>query len=169
MARVRDRFGDSDRAVRWTRPDQMHLTLKFLGDVSVGQLPAVCDAVRKAAAAHGPFEFTVTGVGCFPKGGPVRVLWVGVDDANGALAGMQTAVESAVEPLGFPREQRGFSAHLTLGRVKDASASAAIRRSLQRAAFGPAVQSVDEIVLFESQLSPAGSRYMPVCREKLTG
>lgn len=155
--------------MRWTRPDQMHLTLKFLGDVRVGQLPVICDAVRRAAATHGPFEFRVTGVGCFPKGGPVRVLWVGVEDASGELAALQSAVESAVEPLGFPREQRAFSAHLTLGRVKEASASAAIRRALQTASFGPAVQRVDEIVLFESQLSPGGSRYMPLCREKLTG
>lgn len=147
----------------------MHLTLKFLGDVSDGQLPNVCEAVKSAAAQSQPFEFSVTGVGCFPKGGAVRVLWVGVEDASGELAKCQAAIESAVEPLGFPRESREFSPHLTLGRVKDAPASSRIRDALRNAAITPMVQAVDSVVLYESQLSPGGARYTPVCREALIG
>lgn len=169
IADLRKRFRDVDRAVRWTRPEQMHLTLKFLGDVSDAQLPAVCEAVRAAAARQSPLELTAAGVGCFPGGGPVRVLWVGVGDTSRGLMSCQAAAESAVEPLGFPREARAFSAHLTLGRVKDASASARIRQVLPKVSFGPVVQAVDEIVLYESQLSSAGSRYVAVCRAPLTG
>lgn len=105
------------RAVRWTNPGGIHLTLKFLGDTPAGKVEAIAQALGAAAGGFEPFDFTVAGFGCFPNARRANVLWVGVPDAPRALAGLQRAADLQLTRLGFEREPRAFAPHLTLGRV----------------------------------------------------
>ena len=109
--------------VRWVPAANIHLTLSFLGEVDEAALPAVKAALRRVAAAHPPHTLRVGGVGCFPGAAAAaaapRVVWAGVEEGSGALAALQTDVAACLVPLGFPKERRPFSPHLTLGRVAD--------------------------------------------------
>lgn len=152
-------------AVRWISAAQMHLTLKFLGEVADGEVDDVCAALKLAAEATPAFEMDVAGVGCFPPAGPVRIVWAGLSEPTGALSACQRRCDDALAETGFKPEARAFTPHLTIGRVRDSSASAAIRAAVSRVrAFEGGRQGVDEIVLFESLLKREGAEYVAVCR-----
>jgi 2'-5' RNA ligase len=170
LGALQRRHAALDRAVRWTPPEQIHLTLKFLGDVPDSLLPQVCAAMESAAESQSPVEFEVKGAGCFPPGGAPRVFWAGVEEPSGALARLRDACEAAFVPLGYPRENRAFSPHLTLARVKDFRAGRSIRDAAAReAGFRAGRQRAGEIILFESVLAPAGATYRPLARAPLGG
>jgi 2'-5' RNA ligase len=142
----------------WTKPNAMHLTLRFLGDgLSEDQLAAIRGALESIRAA--PFELKMQGVGKFPQGArPARVLWSGVAPSK-ALMTLQSGVERAVESVGFAPE-RDFSAHITLARLKQPRPSAEVQRFLAaHADFACTPFPVDEFILFSSQLTPQGSIY----------
>jgi 2'-5' RNA ligase len=147
-------------AVRWTRPEQTHLTLRFLGDTPLDRLTAVRQAMDAAAAQNRPFELRLGGVGCFPNRSRPRVIWVGLAAAGGGdsapLLALKTALDEALAPLGWPPEDKPFRAHLTLGRVKDERGV----RGVAWAADAPALSlPVTAIHLIESQLRPEGPVY----------
>ena len=143
-------------AVRWVRPEQMHLTLRFLGDTPAGKLPALADALDTLAAGHAPFTLRLTDVGCFPNTRRPRVVWVGLGGEEQKLLAMVAALEAALRPLGWPAEDRPFRAHLTLGRVKDVQAAQGIDWTTTVPALTVPVAAVH---LIESQLRPEGSVY----------
>jgi 2'-5' RNA ligase len=168
LGALQGEFSDLGKAVRWVRPDSIHLTLKFLGDVPDGQLTEVCRAVGDVASECGPFDFTVRGTGCFPPGGgSVRVVWVGLEETSGALEACYARCEDAFARLGFARESRSFTPHLTLGRVKDPRNVRDLRRRIaDRHHFEAGVVEVDELILFESRLSSEGAQYVAVSRAR---
>lgn len=164
QARVRQELPPG--LVRWTQPEGMHLTLKFLGDVEQSRQPEIERALCAACAPHAPFALRVGDMGCFPDPRRPRVVWVGVHDAGEALARLQRDVERAIAPLGFPTERRGFHPHLTLGRVKDAPPSA--RRDAELEALGAYTErarvrvgqlAVEAVHLMRSDLLPSGAVY----------
>lgn len=156
------------RVVRWTNPEGIHLTLKFLGDTPESKVPAVTQGVLAAAAGFEPFELSVAGFGCFPNPHKARVLWVGIPDAPRSLAGVQRAVDLQMARLDYARETRPFSPHLTLGRVNDRVSPAerqALAALLDRTMIGElGVMPVQEIVLFQSELRPDGAVYTALAR-----
>jgi 2'-5' RNA ligase len=159
------------RIVRWTNPDGIHLTLKFLGDTAEALVPAISQGVQVAAASFGPFDLRVAGFGCFPTPRKARVLWVGVPDIPQPLAGIQRAIDLHMARLDFPRETRSFSPHLTLGRVND-HISPAERATLagvlaQTQAGDLGAMAVSEIILFKSDLQPGGAVYTALARSRL--
>ena len=143
-------------AVRWMRPEQMHLTLRFLGDTPADRLPALFAALDGLAADRAPFALHLTEVGCFPNTRRPRVVWVGLGGAEQALATLVAALEAALRPLGWPPEDKPFRAHLTLGRVKDERAAQGVEWA---AAVPPLPVPVTAVHLIESQLRPDGPRY----------
>ena len=148
--------------VRWVRPEGIHLTLKFLGDVQADRLETIAGALQAACAPHAPFTLTVGGMGVFPNSRRPRVVWVGVDEPTGTLSRLQRDVEQVIAPLGFPAERRPFSPHLTLGRVKRGRSAAeleALGQYTTRARVRVAKMAVDVVYLMRSELSPAGARY----------
>ena len=153
-------------SVKWVAPDGIHLTLKFLGDTPAGRVPAIEAALRTACASTQPFEFAVEGRGCFPNFRRPRVVWVAVRDRGQMLARLQAAIEQHVAPLGWPSEERGFSPHLTLGRVSpraDATAQAAVGQMVERAVVEQiGSQRVTAVSLIRSDLQPAGALYTPL-------
>lgn len=153
----------SARVVRWTRPEGIHLTLKFLGETPSARLDAIRAGLQAAASAHRPLQLGAAGLGCFPNPRAPRVVWVGLTGDLDALAALQSAVEAAIAPLGFPTENRPFSPHLTLGRVRQ-DASAAEVRALGALVTGTAIGALGAwqataISLMRSELSRDGARY----------
>ncbi len=152
--------------VRWTRPDSIHLTLQFLGDVPPDQIEAVTGALRAACAGRAPFAFELAGAGVFPNLNRPRVVWVGVVEPSGALAALQPWVGQALAPLGFRPEERGFTPHLTIGRAaRDAGPRdlAALGALVDHAGIGALGRvAVDHVNLMKSDLKPDGAVYTPL-------
>lgn len=149
--------------VKWVESHNMHLTLQFLGDVAEGKIPAITEALRKAAADCKPFQVEIRSVGAFPSLRRPNVFWLGVGQGAAQLAELAQKVQRALEPLGFRPENRPFHGHLTLGRVRRAGPSLdkLIARFRQEEQFLAGWISVQNITLFSSQLTPQGPIYTP--------
>ena len=153
------------RDVKWVRPEQMHLTLKFLGPVPSEDVPRVCAMVQETAGRFAGFELTCKGVDVF--GRPARVVWAGVDGGT-TLAALQRQVDERLTQAGFAAENRAYAAHLTLCRVKTASAGTALAAAIEPfkdELFGTAW--VDSVAVYESRLSSEGPEYNVVSRVML--
>jgi len=146
--------------ISWTKVENLHLTLQFLGSVEEASVEKIKSALQSVVVRHQPFEATVRGAGAFPDDHRPRVIWIGCDDTEGRLKALAGAVQASLRPLGFEPEQHEFTAHLTLGRIRAPRPDVALTRaldSLKNMAFG--AWRVEAIHLFESQLRPEGSRY----------
>jgi 2'-5' RNA ligase len=156
-------------SVRWVNVEMIHLTLKFLGETPSPRIDDVRTVMDLLARGCRPFPLVVEGLGCFPNAARPRVVWAGVRRAPDLLQ-LQQRVESELEPIGFPRERRGFSPHLTLGRVKEGVRSGEIGRAVE-SAFPPAAaeMKVDGWCLFQSVLRPGGAEYSILHRSEFTG
>lgn len=155
--------------VRWTRPKSVHLTVKFLGNIDDQLVPDICRALDETTASHEAFDLEIEGVGCFPPRANPRIIWVGAkDDPPGALVRCVGDVEQAMAKLGFPPESRPYTPHATIGRVNDRGGGQKIRERLAKEqGFRPGGLLIEELVLFRSDLRPAGAVYTPVHRAGL--
>lgn len=148
----------------WVPPPNLHLTLRFLGDVDAGTVPAISDALAAVARRHAPLKLAVRDLVAFPDRNAPRVLALDVADGREALAALARDVEGACFELGFPREKRPFHAHLTLARVKH-QAGALDAVALPRLDAGLGV--VQEITLYRSDLLRTGAEYHALSRHAL--
>ena len=149
--------------IAWVAPENFHVTVKFLGGIDEGRVPAVIDALRAAAAGRRAFDVEIRALGAFPSPTRPRVLWAGVAEGGEPLGALAAAVEDALAPLGFEREARAFAAHVTLARVREPRRAPALAAALGAAAsrrFGRV--TIDHIALMRSDLSPRGARYTPL-------
>jgi 2'-5' RNA ligase len=148
--------------VAWVRPEGMHVTLKFLGDVAEEALPEIYQAME-TATAQAPFNLRVTGAGAFPTPRRPKTVWAGIDEGAEPLAQLAAAVEDALAALGFPREERPFRPHITLGRVKDPRGPQRLGELIAAHAGDVlGAMPVTEIVVMRSDLTPQGARYTPL-------
>lgn len=153
--------------VKWVKPEAMHLTLKFLGEIKDEQVADVCDIVKEVAGRHEPFELYVESVGCF-GGKSARVLWVGVGRGGDNLLQLQKDLEQQLASAGWPPEAREFTGHLTLCRVKNSKAGvklAAIAEQYKDFKLGTV--STDSVSVYQSQLTPKGPIYTVLGKYKL--
>jgi RNA 2',3'-cyclic 3'-phosphodiesterase len=151
----------------WSRESNIHLTLKFLGNVLATQIDIVSAAGTRAVAGLQPFTLRIQGTGSFPQRGTPRVLWIGINDGSGKLQTLQARLEDECAAARFAREDRAFHPHLTLARLKqveDAGALAAAHRALPFAAI---TLPVEELCLFRSELSSKGSRYTILSKHRI--
>ncbi len=158
VAKIRDELAAQFPGVRWVRPDTMHLTLRFFGDVSEESLEKIGDVVLSVGRLHPPFTLRIKGVGAFPSAVRPRVFWLGVDGAP--LKALYSALEKALANAGFPPEERPFSPHLTLGRSRDRHVRTGADLGRYRETDG-GVLTVDTVVLYESRLRPDGAVHLP--------
>jgi RNA 2',3'-cyclic 3'-phosphodiesterase len=152
--------------IRWVNPKNLHLTLRFLGEISRPQIETVCLAVRSAAARVEAFPIHLSGTGCFPSPRRPRAFWIGVTEASDVTRLFQ-AVEEELLCAGFPREARPFSPHLTLGRVRVDRSHARLGEVMAGAEFDAAPFLVTEVTVMKSELRRSGSVYTQVAREPL--
>jgi len=158
--RATERPGGTLPEVVWVAPDNFHLTVKFLGALDVERLPDVERALGEAVAGATPFDLTLRGVGAFPSAARPRVIWAGTAEGAVALAGVAARVERALAPLGFPAEERPFSAHVTLGRVRTPRRNPKLAAALAAAADVELFRvAVARVSLMRSELAPRGARY----------
>lgn len=148
--------------VAWVKPALFHFTLRFLGEIP-GERVASAASALAGLAGSGPFDLTLSGLGTFPPGRPARVVWAGCSDGADRLVSLAVRVEAALVAAGFPRENRAFSPHLTLGRVKDPRAGREVSRRVEAAPGGVhGTMRVSGILLMRSVLSPSGPAYTPL-------
>ncbi|MCI0331457.1 MAG: RNA 2',3'-cyclic phosphodiesterase [candidate division Zixibacteria bacterium] len=153
--------------VAWVKKENLHLTLKFLGETPVERLEALKANLSSRLNGLTAFPLALSGAGAFPNLNRPRVLWVGISEGKEKLAQMTEKVEAATIPLGFPPDERGFSAHLTVGRVKEARLSPRLLAKVRACIFEAKGIIVSEVVLFQSELAPGGSIYTPLARFEL--
>ena len=170
QSELREAVGDA--RITWTKPEQFHLTLKFLGKVDVSSLEALGDALKEACQGFGPLSMRAEGVGCFPDFRRPRVLWVGLQDAGQRLVGLQGAIRDATQKFTAEAGEKSFSGHVTLGRIKAISAHQReiLSRELARASavvWGEWMATSVELI--RSELSEQGAQYTRLLEVALKG
>ena len=157
--------------VTWTAPHNMHLTLKFLGDVPDVDSPGVCQAVDEAVSGVASFEIMCRGAGAFPDTRRPRTLWLGVDSGLDELVALHAKIDAALAPLGFARERRRFQPHLTIGRVRESGPKVEelCRLVEKHADFEADLSVVDEVTVMASFLERTGPKYEALGRTELRG
>ena len=157
--------------VKWVTPESMHVTLLFLGEVDDRELHSVCKAVKAVAGGEPPFTLRVSGVGAFPTPRRPKVLWAGITAGADALQRLNAALEEKMLDLGCYRtEERGYTPHLTLGRVKSEADGFAVAPELQKwLAWNGGRVAVDEVLVYSSQMERDGPVYTVIGRAPLTG
>lgn len=164
------RLQPTDAKVTWTKTETMHLTFKFLGEVDLIDIPAVCQAVTDAVAPLPPFEIELRGAGAFPTAHRPRTIWLGVGRGEAELLDLHGAIERAMRGLGYRHEQRRFRPHLTVGRVRGGRDLDRLGQLIaEEADFTGGVSSVDEVIVFSSELEPDGPRHEPLAVAPLNG
>ena len=151
----------------WSREENIHLTVKFLGEIQTSRLSDLSHAVARAVAHFSPFQITLEGSGVFPKHGTPRVLWIGVRDESGKFAEFHTRLEEACAREGFAREERPFHPHLSIARLRKPQGARALAAAHKEMLFEPADVAVAELLVIRSELSNAGSRYTVISRHRL--
>ena len=159
IAHLRNTIGT---LIRWVPSENMHLTLKFLGNISPANLDLVTQMIRAEADSCQPFVMQVGGLGSFPSPKRPRVIYIGLQ-APAELEALQHGIESATTRLGYESEERAFSPHLTVGRVRN-NIPASDQQKIQRALAETQIDSlgtarVDSLYLYNSELKPTGSVY----------
>jgi RNA 2',3'-cyclic 3'-phosphodiesterase len=159
----------NESGIKWVPPENIHLTLKFLGNVTDQEIPEICAAVSRAASESSPFSFSVGSCGSFPPNRPARVLWIGITEGQPELKQFAKRVDHWVNKLGFPLEKRAFSGHLTLARIRQPNAGKAVSRVATEITIGTlGQQDLSEITVFQSDLRPGGPVYTPLHHAPLT-
>lgn len=168
IAGIQERLRSSRADVRWVKPAGIHLTLKFLGDIEEGDVDNIANCMKSSADGISPFTVEIKEVGAFPNLRNPRVLWVGVT-GNSSLGVLQGKIEEILEGIGFPREDRPFRPHLTVGRVKSPKLKDKLTEILEKERTQElGTLPVEELILFRSELHPGGAIYTRLRTVKLS-
>ncbi len=157
--------------LKWVRPGQRHVTVKFFGDVPAVRIPDVCRLARAVAAGVQPLVMEVVGLIAIPQAGRrLRMIWAGVTDPSGRLGRLADACQSRFAEMGFPPENRGFRPHITLARIRSCPDAATIRQAIvdwSETEFGTV--AVSSLTVYASHLGRGGPRYDVLARATLGG
>ncbi|MCY4579648.1 MAG: RNA 2',3'-cyclic phosphodiesterase [Chloroflexi bacterium] len=158
--------------MRLVRPEGVHLTLKFLGDIDANRVPTVAEAMTQAAARHAPFSLALGQPGVFPNANRARVLWIGVEGDLQLLRLLQSDIEEALIATGFPPEKQRFNPHLTIGRMHHRASREDRRRATEALAALTLPEdrtiAVNAISLMKSTLLPGGAIYDRIVHTELS-
>jgi len=168
LSEIRERLKKSGADISWTRPEGIHLTFKFLGEIEEGKLVNIQNAIEHAAKEISDFILRVGGIGFFPNIKSPRVIWIGIKGEGENLKTLQEAIERETEKIGFKREGRSFSPHLTLGRVRSQKNRDALTKYLEefeKVELGSF--NVKEVSLMKSELRPKGAVYTQLWKATL--
>ena len=166
IASLQEELKKYDERIGWTKPDNIHLTLRFLGDVEENKVQAIEGVLAKTAKEFQPFKFLVKELGAFPNLRQSRVLWLGIENPTNELKDLHDKVEKQLNELGFPKEKKRFNPHLTIGRVKSALSDEFMER-FKTARFQENEVKVEQIILMKSELHPKGAIYTPLEKARL--
>jgi RNA 2',3'-cyclic 3'-phosphodiesterase len=160
LAQLRDRLKKSGADVKWVEPQNIHLTLKFLGEIDEKQLPAIIEIMEEVASGSKEYLLRLSSVGAFPRMESPRVIWVGVDQGDQETKEIALMLENGLSGLGLPKEERPFSSHITIGRVRSVLHKGKLTEELKAAEISEGKEFVvTKMTLFKSSLSPKGPVY----------
>lgn len=170
LTEVIEKFSAARASVKWVEPENAHLTLKFLGNVEEERLPEVFDACEQAVKGIGPIDMEVRAVGCFPNKNRPRIVWLGIEKGAERVKELQRRVESELERIGFPKEDREFKTHLTIGRVKGKQGISRLCQLLEeeRNIFLGSMRT-EKVSVMKSQTLPKGPVYTELRAVALEG
>lgn len=155
-----------DAKASWSRDANIHLTLKFLGDIPQTSLSKLSDAATRAVAGLASFAIRIENTGVFPNQRQPRVMWIGINDSE-QLKTLHVRLEDEAAKERFEREGRRFHPHLTIARLRPAEKARALAQAHQQMKFGPLEVAVEELLVIRSELSSAGSKYTVISRHPL--
>jgi RNA 2',3'-cyclic 3'-phosphodiesterase len=153
--------------IKWESVEKLHLTLKFLGEISIEQLEKLIQAAHMAALNSHQFKLSIKGTGVFPPHKPARIMWLGILDHTKGLHLLQNKLEAECENKGFNKEDRAFHPHLTIARIKDGKAARELVKKHREESFETPEFSISELVVMESKLGKSSSTYTVLERLKL--
>jgi 2'-5' RNA ligase len=159
-------LGEGLASVKWVEPENIHMTLQFLGNVPDIEVPKVCRLARESVADTARFTLTVSGAGSFPNAQRPRTLWLGVTEGAELMTRIYEALEQRLTPLGYRHEERRFTPHLTIGRVRDSSPQLADRLA-EYSDWNGGSMEVKEITVMSSELTSDGPHYTTLGRAPL--
>lgn len=167
LTKLQDELKQTQADVKWVEPENIHLTLKFLGEVTDEYVGKVKEALDKAAAGFRPFEISLSDIGAFPKLDYPRVIWVGVEKGKKETEELAAKIEEELGKLGFSKEDRPFAAHLTIGRVRTGKNKEILKEKIQNNKgrpqwAAPTSQLISNVILYQSKLTPSGPIYTPL-------
>lgn len=166
IAALQSDFKKRKERISWAKPGNIHLTLKFLGDVEEGKIKLIGEALATATKEFQPFSFFVKELGAFPNIRRPRVLWVGIENSTKELSDIQIEIEDQLNQLDLLKEKKKFNPHLTIGRVKSQVSNEFIE-NFKASIFDEEEVKVEEIILMRSELHPKGAIYTPLKKIRL--
>lgn len=160
---------EAQAPVKWVEPKNVHITLKFIGEIPEERLEPLFQGVQSGLKGAGPFYLKLSGIGAFPNLKRPRVIWIGVNRGKEELVRLQQSVERNICAHGFPQEEREFSPHLTIGRVKSLWGLADLVRRIKTVEFVSGDIIVEGVVVVRSDLTPQGPIYTTLKKYLLSG
>ncbi|MEN3325646.1 MAG: 2,3-cyclic 3-phosphodiesterase [Acidobacteriota bacterium] len=158
-----------DAAASWSRVENIHLTLKFFGNVEVKRIEKISAAAKRVAKQFATFQIGVGGTGVFPRASRPQVLWIGVSDPSAQLSALQEKFENVCAAVVFAKEDRAYRPHLTIARLRKPEAARALADAHLQRTFETVEVKLKELVVFRSELSPKGSKYTVISAADLCG
>ena len=146
----------------WTKPDNIHLTLKFFGNITQSEVVKASEAAARTVEGCSPFNIEIVGAGSFPPRGPAKVLWIGIENSTNSLSHLQQKLEIECERAGFPKEDRAFHPHLTVARLRSPRGARTLADKHKALGFKAAELEVSSLILLRSELSSKGSKYTSI-------
>ena len=156
-----------EAAASWSRPENVHLTMKFFGNVDQAQVPVISAAAARVVQEFSALEIQVGKTGVFPRPSRPQVLWIGIEDGSGSLLRLQQHLEDELAREGFPKENRAFRPHLTIARIRKPQNAERLGQIHLGLPFSAVAVRFDELILFRSELGPKGSKYTAISRHRL--
>ncbi|MFL5244358.1 MAG: RNA 2',3'-cyclic phosphodiesterase [Gemmataceae bacterium] len=167
---LQEKLAATGAQVKWVEPENLHVTLLFLGEVGERDLVDVCRAVTEACSRQSRFSLSLEGVGCFPNARRPRVIWAGIGEGGQELCDLHDSLEQPLLELGcYRREERHFTPHITLGRVKNEGTNDELVKSLEKLhKWKGGVMQAREVLVMSSELTPKGPAYAVMSRGRFT-
>jgi 2'-5' RNA ligase len=159
LSEIQAKLRTSGADVRWEPREKFHATIKFLGDVEENSMPPLVETIKRSLGGVKPFKIECALLGCFPNIKRPRVVWVGCDNTDGVLENAKNALDDALLPLGFEKEDREFHSHVTLGRIRSPRRLRDLTQMLETVTFATQTFVCEEILLMRSVLKSSGSEY----------
>ena len=156
-----------DVAASWSRVENIHLTLKFFGNVALDRIPAISAAAARTVTEFSTFPIGIGDTGVFPRPSRPQVLWIGVSDPSGKLSALQERLENEFAADDFPKEDRAYRPHLTIARIRRPEGARRLADTHLEMKFPARNIELKELVVFRSELSPKGSKYTAISKHPI--
>ena len=167
LSKIQSELKSTNADVKWVTPENIHLTLKFLGEVKEEKIPRIIQSLKEACSNVKPFNIEIKNIGAFPNTKSPRVIWAGIEEGKEKLKELADLIEGSLIKLEFPEEERPFSCHITLGRVKTPENKEILCQKIGQIQFSPLSQEIKSLALFKSALTPKGPIYEKLSEEKM--